>query len=56
MFRKLEKKTERSHKAELKMATGCECGCTEYGLRDEKIQPAESRTTGKLGLHFVLKG
>ena len=56
MFRKLEKKTERSRKIELKMADGCQCGCTEYGLRDEKIQPTESKVTGKLGLHFVVKG
>lgn len=56
MFRKLEKKTERSHKVELKMATGCECNCTAFGQKTETIQPAESKVTGKLGLHFVLKG
>jgi hypothetical protein len=56
MFRKLEKKTARSHKVEVKMADSCQCGCTEFGLREEKILPVENKTTGKFGLHFVLKG
>lgn len=56
MFRKLEKRTERSRQAEMKLADDCECNCAMFGRRGEAIQPAENKTVSKLSLHFVIKG